>query len=162
MKDFTKYLSKIRTHEERETLQEEINLVRQALYKTSTPFEEVLSLKLRSWVSEELTRDLVNLDTEQRNAYLSQLSEFLNSLTEISLSVSRELSQTGTQRVSDWVRENLNKESLLKLEIEPSVLGGVILVYGGFYCDFSLRKKIEDFFAQEKNEILKILDSQKA
>jgi len=47
------------------------------------------------------------------------------------------------KELSDWFKKNLKKRVLLDIEVNPTIVGGLILEYKGRYLDLSLKKEIE-------------------
>lgn len=45
--------------------------------------------------------------------------------------------------VSEWFSGNLGGKAILDVEVDPKILGGVVILTGGLYKDYSLSAKID-------------------
>lgn len=48
------------------------------------------------------------------------------------------------KRIGVYLRQNYGKDFLFDTKLDPSLLGGCVLVWNGIYKDYSLKKTIED------------------
>jgi hypothetical protein len=60
---------------------------------------------------------------------------------------------TVKQRMSEIV----GKPVLLSVEVEPSILGGIVIEYQGKHLDFTLNTILDSYFSSRKHEILSAL-----
>jgi len=52
-----------------------------------------------------------------------------------------------------WVKENVNPDAVLDISVDQSILAGALITYNGYYKDFSLKKKVQEAFSQNRKEI---------
>ena len=48
------------------------------------------------------------------------------------------------QKLSDWVRNNIDTDLIINLTCDPDILGGLQISYNGQYFDEGLRRKLEE------------------
>lgn len=60
--------------------------------------------------------------------------------------------------IGTWCRENLDRNIVLNMQVEPTVVGGCAFVWNGTYHDFSLNY----FFEKKKGEITHLIRSNNA
>jgi len=60
-------------------------------------------------------------------------------------------------RLRARLQEKLGEEVSLNLKVDPGILGGAIITYKGYYFNFSLKKKLDEYFEKSRGEILKKL-----
>jgi F0F1-type ATP synthase delta subunit len=59
---------------------------------------------------------------------------------------------------SDWVKKNVSEELLLDIQFDKSIVGGVQIIAGGNYKDYSVRKNLINRFQIQREEIMKLLE----
>lgn len=95
---------------------------------------------------QEKSKESEKIEINPRPAlfFLEQLRKSLLSLPIASLETALELDRETIQKISQWFSQNLNKKIILEVKINPKIVGGIILEYGGKIWDGSLRKKIKE------------------
>jgi len=58
---------------------------------------------------------------------------------------------------SDWVKKNVKADTLLDLSYNAEIVGGAILIAGGVFKDYSIRKNLANRFQIQRDEIVKLL-----
>lgn len=61
------------------------------------------------------------------------------------------------ENIHDFVKETVGIGYILDIEVSQDVLAGAIVMFNGKYADFTLKKTIEDAFAEKRNQILAIV-----
>lgn len=83
----------------------------------------------------------------QENLYqnLEQLSDESNKLPRIALETALDLSDDPSEqgKLAHWFRQNIHPQILLQLKTDRQIIGGVKLVHGSNYADYSLRTKLK-------------------
>jgi F0F1-type ATP synthase delta subunit len=76
---------------------------------------------------------------------LGQLSEDINKLPKVILTTAINFAdnRSAAARLARWFRQNLDPQTLIKLKTDPQIIGGVRIVYGDRYGDYSLKKRLE-------------------
>jgi len=62
-------------------------------------------------------------------------------------------------RLGENLKKKFGAKTILRVAVDSSVVGGAIVSYKGRYVDLSLKKKLEKYFLDKKEEILKKLES---
>jgi hypothetical protein len=60
----------------------------------------------------------------------------------------------GTKKIGSWVRENIDKKSLIELHVDITALGGCAFAWNGVYYDYTLKH----YMHKKTDAIRKILD----
>lgn len=103
-----------------------------------------------------------NLDANDKNivaGFFSDLKELLKKLKVIKLVLAFNPSQKMLENLHNFVEENIGAGYILDIEILDEVLGGAIVMFNGRYSDFTLKKTIEETFANKNTEIQKFIHS---
>ena len=89
-------------------------------------------------------------------AGLRDLKEDLLNLETLTVKVSRsDFSLKFWEGLFNWLGENVtNGPYLLDREVEPSILGGLVVLWGGTYLDLSLKTKLDGFLEKEPAYVL--------
>lgn len=141
-------IQKIRTKEELIFFLEEMDRVRELIFKDK---ELSLSQKVEGKVSEEFKELIERLEKEgaisksreQQSAFFEELEKNLKSLPEIKLEIAFLPSENFLERISQWLEKELGQKVILNLTTNPKVVGGAIIEYRGRWRDFSLAKAID-------------------
>lgn len=132
-------LTKLRTKDDLDILKGELSTLENAIYHTDINYEDVLRNDIRSWVSEIIRQESSGADLEK---YIKNLRSELESVPIVSASISFEPSANFIERISGWLKSNVNKQIVIDLMLNSSSLGGIQLSYRGKYLDLSLRKRL--------------------
>ena len=150
MNDYSEIIGSIKTTEDRDRLYSEIELVSEAMYKEGE-FENVLN--------SQISKDFLDHIGGQTSAgvlsqKLSDLKKVLDSLTVVKLTLAFEPSESATNRIIAFIRQNLSEKTILEIRQEPSILGGLIFEFKGLYRDYALKTKLDELFNTKREEIL--------
>lgn len=99
--------------------------------------------------------DINNMDIVA--GFFSGLKELLKKLQVIKLVLAFCPSQKMLENIHNFVTENIGSGYVLEIEILDEVLGGAIVIFNGKYADFTLKKEIEENFANKNTEIIKLM-----
>lgn len=58
---------------------------------------------------------------------------------------------------SDWIKKNVSPTLLLELNYDATIVGGVQLIAGGVFKDYSVRKNLANRFQIQREEITELL-----
>lgn len=78
---------------------------------------------------------------------LKELKEEFEGLPEMVLYTPVQFGKEEVVIIGAWCRENLDRNIVLSMQVEPTVVGGCAFVWNGAYYDFSL-----DYFLEKKKE----------
>lgn len=95
--------------------------------------------------------DINNRDTVEN--FLNTLKDFLKQLKIIRLVISFEPTHRTVEKIHNFVKENIGIGYILNIEISEDLMGGAIVIFNGKYSDSSLKKNIENAFANRRQEI---------
>jgi len=139
----------VRTKKEAITLSQEIELVNEALFQNRP---EALEIVLKSGVSAPCAEILKNAFAKgvDKAKYLKQAKEALKKLKVISLRVAFDPTEDMIDKLFSWVTKNVGEGTILDITKDEEIIGGAIIVSQGHYLDFSLRKKIREFFSKQR------------
>lgn len=92
-----------------------------------------------------------NLDIRQKKTFDTFFTEFTKAarlFPTISLSLSFMPATRTIEKISSTL-DQLIPHHLLDIHVDTSILGGAIIAYKGHYKDYSLKKKVEEYFAKQ-------------
>lgn len=139
-------LDQIQTVDDLLLLQEELDKLSKSLYKTSqTKFEDVLTNEVRGSTASAMRKELEKF-SGNKNEYLEGLAEEIKNFKKIEMRLAFEPSEAAIRRFSNWVKNEAGRNSVLEIRYDRSILAGVILVFKGEYRDYSVRRKLKDYY----------------
>lgn len=103
-----------------------------------------------------------NTDSEYSLEILSEFKSAFYKMPVVELTVGISPTRDLLSKIRDWFWENSGKKVVLKLRVEPEVIGGVKIVFNDHYKDLSIGTKLVDFFKKEsggETENIKVLPS---
>ncbi len=151
-------LSKIATKKDLSLFKSEIEILISSLYKYQEDgLENALNSEVRSWVAEEIRKNLKNHDKVEE--YLKSIIKDTESIDFINITLAYEPSQASLEKISSWVKTNIGEKILLDIEYDPSLLGGAKISYKGRYLDATLKRQIESYFDTQRDVIVSKLKS---
>ena len=155
----SKLIAKIRTTDEREKLNEELDLLLESLYREKgAGFESTMFSKIRYWVSEIIKSEVSN-NSSEIEIYLKEIISHMGNLKVLSLKLAFEPTDTSIDKFFAFVRKNVGEGIILSFEYDPRLLGGAVITYKGEYRDFSLRRLFENEYKLKEKELLKVVYS---
>ncbi|OGM20041.1 hypothetical protein A2714_02595 [Candidatus Woesebacteria bacterium RIFCSPHIGHO2_01_FULL_38_9] len=150
-------LSKVKTREEKEKVQEELQLLLSSLYEDEgRAFDSTLNHKVRAWVSQALTEE-ISKEAIGRESYLKGLIDSLEKLNEIYLNCAFEPTQDFVDRLGMYLDQAVGSHVLMNISKDPEIIGGVQIIFKGQYLDFSFKRIFEKEFEESREEYLKLL-----
>lgn len=88
-------------------------------------------------------------DTVQK--FLNGLSEELSKAKVLRVTIAVEPGRDIVTSLSDWMRGQFPQQSiLLDLDIDRSILGGIVVINEGRYIDLSLKKQVDEWFESKQ------------
>jgi F0F1-type ATP synthase delta subunit len=71
--------------------------------------------------------------------FITKVQEKISSLPTISLTIAFEPKEGTLKSLSDWFPANINKQVLLDIKVDPEIIAGACVSYGGKCSDFSIK-----------------------
>ncbi len=158
--NYSNFLKLIRTRDEQNQLISLIENMIQGMYKKKIKSETLSPLKTL------LTNEIIKI-MQAQNIYENKIKteKFLNSLLSsvkdlpiLKISIAIEPDQRMIDSIKSWSEKNNLGSTIFEFTIDPKILGGAIIVNPkGTYADYSLLKRIDDLFINQKQLISKFL-----
>lgn len=151
----------LRTKEEAKRAISEIELLLKSFSKpTPSSLEEGIKKIVSERLADFFIKSLKPLSgTRKQTEYLEDLLQKISSLPALSLTIAFEPTEESIDVFSSWAKSNIDSNVLLDIHFDTVLVGGAIVEYEGMYRDYSLKKKIEEMFAQKREEVVKPLQS---
>ena len=155
-------LRHIRTKEEGEDFRGHVAELEAALFRSdSKGLESILRAKFSENMAEAMRTifqhpEFIN-HPEAMRTFFKDLMRMLESLPLLKLTLAFRPTEAMTDRLHDWVSQNLGNGILLDIGYDPSILGGARMIVGGKYKQIILAQMITDVLAKENTAIKKII-----
>lgn len=105
-------------------------------------------IKFNAIVQGILAKNEIDLGDEHKvkiEQLLNDLSKELASVEILDITMAFSPSLRFLNVLRNWVYENVTQNIVLDIHVDPSVLGGVSLVYRGRYLDLTISNKLKSF-----------------
>lgn len=161
-----KLYSLIQTTEDVANLNDAVQYAKNNLFKIKNKAGvDEISLHLPVKFGMFLKEAVIETKTDPSNltslkSLLSAVSESLNTLEEVSLTLAIDPSQKTLDKLSDTLKKTFGINSVMSISIDPDILGGAIVILNGRYLDYSLRKKLNIVFEARKDEIAQVMNQE--
>jgi F0F1-type ATP synthase delta subunit len=146
-----------RTEDERQILKEELETLWAALFKKEGGFEEVLVQSVRPQTSEAIKTLISEGRIEDKAKFFEGAIKELESLKILELTVAFEPKGASVERIWQWVRRNVGEGIILRFGVDRSIGAGAIVVFGGKFRNYSLKKLLDSYFESSKQSLNQIL-----
>jgi len=87
--------------------------------------------------------------------FFNTLKELLKRLKVIKLVLAFDPTRKTIENIHNFVKDTVGAGYILDIEVSGEVLGGAIVIFNGKYNDFTLKKRVEETFA-DKNAMLRL------
>lgn len=144
-------LSLVRTKEDLNMLESEIETLLTALFKKNVKKSAKESVRSDIYKILENHFAKVKWDPEALRKILINLQDEISQFKTISLTIAFEPSAKFMEELSNWVKTNIGEKVFIDLSIDRSVIAGLVVAYKGIYKDYSARKVLNK--KVEKGEI---------
>jgi hypothetical protein len=161
--NYDNILSELRTVDDLDFLNAEIDMLLVSLYKTDpTEYQNILKAKIQQKLAEELTLSMTEQkvaldDRDQLESYLNGLKKFLSFIPVLHLTLAYQPGNDEINQLAEWARTQTGKPVVLHLYHNSSLLGGAVITFEGKYIDLSLKKRLSTVYESKKGEILALL-----
>jgi len=148
---FEEIIKKIITKEELIFFLEEINLLEKSIFiDVEIPLSEKLKGKVneefRSWLEKLEKEKFIPQSPDQQFSFFEKIKKDLLEVPQIRLEIAFQPSKEFLLRIRKWFKEEINREIILDIVVNPKITGGAIIEYQGKYLDFSLAKEITSIY----------------
>lgn len=155
-------ITSIKTVEEADSLLGEIDTLMLTFFRPEETSMEKALKSISADLAFRITQVFIknNLDINNRDTvalFFKTLKELVKKLNIIKLSLAFDPTSKTIESIHDFIKENLGIGYILDTEVSKDILAGAIIMFNGRYYDFSLKKAIEDAFANKKETILKFV-----
>lgn len=156
-------ITSIKTTREAAEFLSEIETLQLAFFKS----EKVTIEKALDSISEDFTQKIMQIfsknkiDTNDKDAvtgFFETLKKMIGKFKVIKLILAFSPTNKTIGNIHDFIKETVGVGYILDIEVSEDVLAGAVVMFDGKYCDFSLKKSIEDAFANRNTEIMKFID----
>ncbi|HOM78055.1 MAG TPA: hypothetical protein PLT50_02525 [bacterium] len=136
---------------------DKISSFRKILYNASTTSEELTNLLSSPEfleISEYLrSKNISQMDIDSVEKALSEYKEYLKGLPVIRIKLANE--KIDTSRIYAWFRQHVVSETdfSFDIDIDESILGGIVVYWKGKVVDCSLKTLLSDYFGKEDNHV---------
>lgn len=134
-------LTTLQTTADRDLLRTELGLLKDALFKTkANSFADTLKREVRASVATVIERELRTQEA-QSEKYLTDVLSQMNSIPVLELNIAFQPTQSNIEQFSTQAVTMIGTPVLLKLTVQPEVIGGAVVIWNGHYHDASLKTK---------------------
>jgi hypothetical protein len=122
-----------------------LSAIAEAVYKTDFKLDAVLleqiGVQKRDKFMSLLRDNGVNSESNSDlKTFFDTLQEKIAAMTVLSLTLAFEPKEQTLNAITDWFLVNSNKQILLEIVVDPTLLGGATLTFNGVYKDFSIKQ----------------------
>lgn len=159
---YSDLINSLKTREEVNNLTLEIDKLETLSISSKMSFDKAIEA-----ISQTTSKKIIEIfkkfnldfnDKELISDFLQTLKDLIKKFKVIKLILTFDPSLKTIENIHEFISQNLGTGYILDIEIDRSVLGGAVLMFNGKYKDFSLRKSLEEVFANKKEEIAKLLN----
>lgn len=116
--------------------------------------KDLADLLIQAFASVPIT--LVNQISKKRS--IDELSDHLRKCKTLQLTIAFRANEETIALFSDWIKKNINKNLIIDLRFDKTIVGGAIIIAAGAYKDYTVKKNLANRFQIQKDEILGLLD----
>lgn len=115
--------------------------------------QSIADILITAFAKESITPE--NQITVKRQ--IDELADKLRSCKSIQLTIAFQPDDATITLFSDWIKRNIRNDLLIDLKFDKSIVGGALIIAGGKYKDYSVRKNLSNRFQIQRDEILGLL-----
>ena len=146
MRDYSEIISVTQTHSQAEKLLEEIEELEAAGFGQPGQLERTLTEKVRQGVAEAMRKGVG--ETAGWSEYLGGLKNQVKEWETVELGLAFEPSETGLERIVEELRAAIGVPVVVRVRVDPTVVGGAVITYKGIYRDLSVKRLLNDLTQQ--------------
>lgn len=149
MKNFS-LLSSVRTKSDLNAAREEIEVIRQAIYKKN--YRDFLKKSVRVSTYDYLSS--VKFDLVKIKSLIEDAEKNLDKFKILTLTIAFDPTESFAEKVNFWVKENLGEAVAIDFKKNQGITGGAEVVFEGIYRNYTLGKILEEGLDKEKGAII--------
>jgi hypothetical protein len=151
---YSKILELLVSAEDVAKLQEEVALLKKALFQTpENKFAKALKTQVRAQVAQLFQEEwqAEKIERDGYDAYFDGLDEVCGQLKTIKIDLAYQPTQSDLEEMVEWVQKagasgasanGTPARTILEFHHHPDIMGGAVIEYEGRYFDASLQKKV--------------------
>lgn len=143
---FSNLLAEIVTQEDRSLFMDEVSRLEAGLFSGGEQgFATVMTKQVRQRIAVAYGADFKEYK-QGSEQFLTEVKQVVAELPEMDITVAHELTVTEYSALAEKVRQVAGRPLVLSVSINPFILAGMQLSFGGKYGDYSLRRRLEAEF----------------
>lgn len=157
-------LTMVRTVEEKDLLEKEIEKLLVSLYKIKPGqgFSDTISQNVRKQTADVILQAFGKLkialsNIESIKTYLTMLKLRLEMMPVLTLKIALVPGETLINEITPVVKELCGKETILDFFVDPAVIAGAVISYKGKIFDASANNQLTTVLSENKQEVLSLL-----
>ncbi|MDO8700150.1 MAG: hypothetical protein Q7J56_00520 [Deltaproteobacteria bacterium] len=151
-------MTSIKTVDEANSLSSEIDTLTATLFKSEnmslSNALESINMSDAKKIKEMFSKNNLDINNKEiASDILQSIKNLIKKFKIIKLILAFDPSLKTIEKIHNYVSLNIGIGYILDIEVSESVLGGSVVTFNGKYQDFSLRKTLEEVFANKRKEI---------
>lgn len=123
------------------------------------PFEKIAYGVLDPRIAQTIqqifnARNLQWGNLEEVKTFLTGLKQDVRTFEVLTLTLSYQPTDQAIAGFTNWARTNLTPRILLEINLDPALIAGSVAIFRGHYIDLSLKKRLDEVFTTQKDNIL--------
>ncbi|MGI5826508.1 MAG: F0F1 ATP synthase subunit delta [Patescibacteria group bacterium] len=149
--EYSVILDLVNTKSEANDLIKQLDGLIESLYEVKGSVESKMNKNLTQELKEALLKVCRKNKVDLNNAiafqkFLESLKIAVQKIPLAKLSFAFEPNGDIIKKIASWIAVNLKEKVLIEIEVNPAIIGGLLIEFNGNYKDYSLRNKLSDFF----------------
>lgn len=158
-KKITETLQQVKTVSDQIMMREVTEVLEASVYrkdggKTEKILSEILSENLYQAAKKIMSDPALGGD-QDFDEYLSGLKERLQNMKVLHFEVVFEPDEGQIVEITDWILRELGENIVIDFYLNPSIVGGAVVIYEGEYFDFTMSAILERNFEKSWVEVTK-------
>jgi F0F1-type ATP synthase delta subunit len=132
----------VSTREDLNLINSELDLLEAAIYETKeNTFEFVLNNSISASISSLISTLL--LEKEEREVVIKKIKDNLKEIKFVELTIAVNPTEKLRTEMINLIKKSTNQRIALDIKVDPSIIGGVKIMFNGRYYDVSLKSKLD-------------------
>jgi len=117
-----------------------------------------LSPQVSVLLTEAFAKELITPENQIRiKRQIDELTDKLRTSKKLQMTLAFQPDEETITIFSNWIKKNVAQDLLLELHFDKSIVGGAVIIAGGEYRDYSVRKNLSNRFQIQRDEIMGLL-----
>jgi F0F1-type ATP synthase delta subunit len=122
---------------------------------SSLNYQQLIESSANPDIAEVLVDSLSENDSIK--LIVDNIRKDIEKLSFMHLSFSQRPTEKFLKIVGKWIKENINEKVVIDFDIKKEILGGAEISYLGKFGDYSLKKKLDNWWVSESSQLRKDL-----